>query len=366
MKRIVHIVGGLGSGGTESMLYKILKYSDKTKYYHEVISLTDEGVLGKKIRSEGFKVHTLNISYRNLIPSLFKAKRICKDFDLISTWLYHPDLFGFIVAKILLKKKLVWNVRHSNLDRNSNKARTLRIVKINSWLSKYVDTITYNSEQAFENHKLIGFKNEKSSVVPNGFELDIFKFDNKSRTKLRAELNIDSDEKVIITVGRWNIQKDYYTLLNSLNKLSENKVCFKMLMVGTNLDESNTELTSLIEKYSLKDSVLLLGRRDDIPALLSAADVYVSSSLGESFSNSIGEAMACELTCIVTDVGESKALVGDTGYVVSAKDYLGMASALADALKNIKADRNVEARKKILEEYDIKSIVKKYEEKFSD
>jgi len=365
MKRIVHIVGGLGSGGTESMLYKILKYSDRSKYYHEVISLTDEGTIGEKIRNEGFKVHTLNISYKNLIPSLFKAKRICADFDLISTWLYHSDLFGFLVAKILLKKKLLWNVRHSNLDKNSNKARTLKIVKINSWLSKYVDAITYNSEQAFKNHLLFGFKNEKSSILPNGFELDKFKFDKNSRFEIRRELNIDLDEKVIITVGRWNIQKDYHTLFKSLYKLNENKESYKMLMVGANLDESNTELTSLMEKFNLKDRVLLLGRRDDIPALLSAADVYVSSSLGESFSNSIGEAMACELTCVVTDVGESKALVGDTGYVVSAKDYLGMAEALADALKNIKADRNVKARKRILEEYDIKSVVKKYEEKFS-
>ncbi len=366
MKRIIHIVGGLGSGGTENMLYKIVKYSDRTKYYHEVISLTDEGTFGSKIRSEGINVYTLNINIKNLVQSLFKAKRICVDSDLISTWLYHPDLFGFIVAKVLLKKKIVWNIRHNNLDKNTNKARTLRIVKINSWLSKYIDSITYNSNQAFENHKLIGYKNEKSSVIPNGFELDIFKFDKNFRMGLRRELNIDLDEKVIITVGRWNIQKDYYTLFNSLYKLNELKTSYKMLMVGTNLDKSNAELTALIEKFNLKDRVLLLGRRDDIPALLSVADIYVSSSLGESFSNSIGEAMACELTCVVTDVGESKTLVDKTGYIVSSQDYLGMASALADALKNTKVERNVKARRRILEEYDIKSIVKRYEEKFSN
>ena len=66
------------------------------------------------------------------------------------------------------------------------------------------------------------------------------------------------------------------------------------------------ELTRLIDEYELKDNIILLGRREDIPDLLSAADIYVSSSLGESFSNSIGEAMACELPCIVTDVGRFK------------------------------------------------------------
>ena len=66
-----------------------------------------------------------------------------------------------------------------------------------------------------------------------------------------------------------------------------------MIMVGANLDYANDELVALIEKYNLKDNIILLGIHNNIPALLAAADIYVSSS-GESFSNAIGEAMACE------------------------------------------------------------------------
>lgn len=362
MKRILHIITELGSGGAENMLYKLLKYSDRTKFYHEVLSLMDEGIYGEKILELGIKVHCLRISKENMISSLMKARNICKGFDIIDTWLYHADIFGFIVAKILLKKKLVWNIRHSNLDKEVNKPSTLRIVKINSFLSKYVDCITYNSNKAFENHIKFGYINKNSVVIPNGFELDKFKFNLENRIRVRKELGLDEKQKVIITVGRWDIQKDYYTLLKALNELKKQNNEFKMIMVGNNLDYSNDDLVTLVDKYDLKTNVILLGMRNDIPELLSAADIYISSSLGESFSNAIGEAMACELHCIVTDVGDSKLIVGDTGEVIDAKDYIGMASKIMNIIKMPNIIRNVGGRERVIKNYEIKTIVKKIEE----
>lgn len=364
MTKIVHIITGLRSGGAESMLYKLLKYSDKGEYYHEVVSLMDEGVHGKKIEELGFKVHCLNLNKKNIFSSLKQTKNICKNADIVNTWLYHADLFGFIVAKILLRKKLIWNIRHSNLDKDANKPRTLKIVRLNSILSKYVDCITYNSNDALKNHIKVGYANKNSVVVPNGFELDKFKFDLKDRLKVREKLKLNEEDRVIITVGRWNIQKDYYTLLKALAELKKRKYNFKMIMVGSNLDFSNDELVTLIKQYNLEGNMILLGRQGNIPALLSAADIYVSSSLGESFSNSIGEAMACELHCVVTDVGDSKIMVGSTGIVVQAKDYVNMSKALLTYLKNDELNRNIEARNRVLNNYEIRKVSKIFEENY--
>lgn len=365
MKKIIHIITGLGSGGAENMLYKLVKYSDKSLYYHEVISLTNEGVMGEKIKAEGIKVHSLNINGKNLVRSLLNAKRICEDFDIISTWLYHADIFGFIVAKLLSKKKLIWNIRHSNLDKEANKPRTLKIVMLNSLLSRYVNCITFNSNQAFENHLKTGYVDRKSVIIPNGFELDKFKFNRVDRNVIRESLSLHAYEKVLITVGRWNVQKDYYTLMKALNELKLTKMEFKILMVGANLEKSNLDLVSLINEYDLDNNVLLLGRRNDIPALLSAADVYVSSSLGESFSNAIGEAMASGLHCIVTDVGESKIMVGNTGIVVNSKDYYNLAMGLIPYLTSPCINRNIDARTRVIERYEINSVVKRLEESYS-
>lgn len=364
MKKIVHIITGLGSGGAENMLYKLLKYSNRQKYYHEVISLLDDGVYGKEIKDLGIKVHCLNINKGNIFSTIFRAKNICKKFDIVDTWLYHADIFGFLIAKVLLKKKLIWNIRHSNLDKDVNKSWTLKIVKINSILSKHVDTITYNSYKALENHIEFGYADKNSVVIPNGFELDKFKYSLDDRVKIRQDLGLKEEDKVIITVGRWDIQKDYYTLFKALNKLIKQNVKFKMIMVGANLDYENNELVTLLNSYNLKNNVILLGRRADIPALLSAADIYVSSSLGESFSNAIGEAMACELPCIVTDVGDSKLIVGDTGRIVGVGDYITMSKELINFINKSNNDRNMTARSRVADKYDIKKISQVFEENY--
>lgn len=367
MVQIIHVITALNGGGAAHMLYKLLRYSNKQKYEHKVISLMNKGIYGKKIEALGVPVYSLDLSFKNVFTSLFKVREICKNADIIDTWLYHADIFGFVVAKILLNKSLVWNIRHCNLGKKVNKPRTLKIVKLNSLLSRYVNYVIYNSYKAQNNHLAFGYKNERSIVIPNGFELDKFCFNSESKTKIREKLNIEKGEIVFITVGRWDIQKDYYTLIKALCEFKKYNIDFKMLMCGRNLDYKNKELLSLIEKYRLKKHMVLLGRQEDIPALLSCADVYISSSLGESFSNSIGEAMACELPCVVTDVGDSKLIVGDTGVIVKAKDYVALSRAMLKCVTdNNLLRKGLAARKRIMKNYDIRAIVGLYEKKYEE
>lgn len=365
MKKIVHIITDLNSGGAEHMLFKVLKSVNRTKYKHIVISLMDKGVYGEQLEELGIEVICINMTLKNIFPSIKGIKDICKDASIIDTWLYHADLVGFIISKILLKKKLIWNVRQSNLSKEANKWSTLFIIKLNAYLSKKVDIITYNSKKALENHELFGFCDKKSCIIPNGFELDIFKFYPESRDKIRKKLRIEKN-KTIITVGRWDIQKDYYTLFKALNIVQSKYIDFRIIMVGTNLDESNGELIKLINMYNLTQQVILLGRRSDIPQLLSAADIYVSSSLGESFSNSIAEAMACEVPCVVTDVGDSKAIVDDTGVVVPSKNHKSLSEAILSLLNRSEMQElKKSARKRIKKHYPMQIVVKIFEDVYN-
>ncbi len=215
-----------------------------------------------------------------------------------------------------------------------------------------------------ETHLTIGYRNKNTLVIPNGFELDKFSYNEQNRNTLRRALNFDEDSKVLITVGRWDIQKDYVTLFKALNDIKNIYSNFKMIMVGTNLDEYNRELCNLSSKYDLRDELMLLGIRNDISKILSAADCYISSSLGESFSNSIGEAMACALPCIVTDVGDSKQIVGETNHVVNAKDFKGLARAIGKFLEKPEISRNFDSRNRIVEYFDIRKVVEDYERNY--
>lgn len=364
MIKIVHIITGLGSGGAENMLLKLLLNSDSGKYYHEVISLIDKGTVGPMIEEAGFKVHEINISLINIIHSVVKMAKICKSFDIVDTWLYHADFIGIIISKLLLKKKLIWNIRHSNLSRKDNKIYTFLLIRLNAFLSKYVDIVTYNSNEALINHENSGYSGKTSEVTYNGFDLKKFKFDKLVREQLRKNIGIYENARVLVTVGRWYTQKDYPTLLKAIYEIKKEYDNFILIMCGVNLDTNNYELMSLIKRYNLTNTIYLLGKRTDINRILTASDIYVSSSLGESFSNAIGEAMACQLPCVVTDVGESKNIVGNTGIVCEPRNPEALSQGLFRLLNysDLELERlGKEARKRIEQLYDIKSIARKIE-----
>lgn len=358
MKRIVHIITGLGSGGAENMLYKFLKYSDKTKYSYVVLSLSDRGVYGRKIEELGIEVHFLNLKSKRLFNASKVTYEICKKADIICTWLYHADLWGFIFGKLLLKKKVIWNVRHSNLSLKANKKLTLLICKINSILSKYVSVVTYNSDEAKLSHLEYGYKEKLSLVIPNGFEVTKFNINRKYSNN-----EIYSEHIRLLTVGRWNVQKGYEYLFQALKRLKDNNVNYKMLMCGTNLDDKNDELKKMISEYGITDQIDLLGRQTEVEKIYNLADVYISSSIGESFSNSIGEAMLSGLLCIVTDVGASAKIVGENGFVVKPYDSGGLYEAINkiyNCIENVE-EKRIESRESVIKRFNIEDVVKIYE-----
>lgn len=363
MIRIVHIINDLGRGGAENMLYKILPNNQKTETEHIIISLKNEDFYAEKIREKGHKVYCLNINSNNIFNRFKKIKKIINQADLVDSWLYHSDLLAFIFAKIICKKKLIWNVRHSNLERKSNKFTTLLVVKLNSLISRKVDLIRFNSFKSKNVHLDYGYCKKRVEVIDNGFDLELLYFDLQSRNKLRKELLFTQDDFVAISVGRWDVQKDYPTLIKSISLAREKIPNIKLILIGNQLENSNKELMDVIVENNLNDIVYPLGSKSNIKDYLSAADVYISSSIGESFSNSIGEAMATELNCIVTDVGDSARIVGEHGYVVPIKNP----EAIAISLKKISKygnSRNPLMRKRVKENFEINAIRTKFEQSY--
>lgn len=364
--KIVHIITSLGEGGAETMLYKLLKYTDRKLYEVEVITMIDRSVMGDKIEELGIKLYELNMK-RGIptIRALIKAARICKDADIIQAWMYHADLLGFIIGKLIFKKRVFFGIRHSNLERDKNKRTTLFIAKINAFLSRYVDKVVSCSEEATRNHIKYGYEKSKFVTIPNGFEIDRYHKVMDAKEILIKELGFDCDYKIICSVGRWNVLKDYNNLLSAVEILSRNRRYVKCLIAGTDIDYKNKELGHLIQEKNLKETIILLGRRNDIPTIMSASDVFVLSSSGEGFPNVIGESMACEVPCVVTNVGDCASIVGELGLVVERKNPLELASAIEKLL-----DLNVEQRdllgkklrKRVIDMFDINYIVKNFEE----
>jgi len=118
-----------------------------------------------------------------------------------------------------------------------------------------------------------------------------------------------------------------------------------------------------VHEAGLGDHVQLLGERGDVAGLLCALDVFVSSSVGEAFSNSVGEAMSCALPCVVTDVGDSELIVGDSGMAVPPRDAGALAAAMIEMVDlgpSRRATLGVRARQRITAEFDIEAVARRY------
>jgi glycosyltransferase involved in cell wall biosynthesis len=180
-------------------------------------------------------------------------------------------------------------------------------------------------------------------VVANGFDTVAFQPNVQARESVRRNLNIGRNEIVVGCVARWDPQKDHRTLFSALSLLKARGQRLRCICAGSDMVDSNNELSRLIRRRGLQDDVLLLGPWSDVAGLMNALDVHVmSSAYGEAFPNVLAEAMACGIPCVTTDVGDARAIIGDTGWVVLPRDP----AALADALSEAIAERGREDRRR--------------------
>ena len=150
-------------------------------------------------------------------------------------------------------------------------------------------------------------------MINNGIDLSSFFPDQQARQRLRHEFQIQEDMVLLGFIARWDPLKDHSNLLQALSIIKNNNRKFACILVGNNMTSNNAVLMELIHKNELDDHIILPGPRSDIPAIMNALDLHVLSSFSESMPLAIIEAMACGTPCVVTDVGDTALVVGDTG-----------------------------------------------------
>jgi glycosyltransferase involved in cell wall biosynthesis len=209
----------------------------------------------------------------------------------------------------------------------------------------------------------IGYDPALFEFIPNGFDLDQFSFDQSAADQVRTELGIPANSPIVGLVARMNPQKDHASFVSMAAILHKHRPDVHFVLVGQGVDHPKGQVARQISEEGIGSVFRLLGRRSDVARLMSAFDIFVSSSLAEAFPLVIGEAMATGVPCVVTDVGDSAFLVGDTGQVVPPKDP----DALADAclhLLSMPADAQqslrVAARERIRHNFDLDAIAQRY------
>jgi glycosyltransferase involved in cell wall biosynthesis len=365
---IAHLITELNMGGAEQMLEKLVSRMDRNRFRSIVVSMTDIGPIGKKIIAE--KVPVFNLGMISGRANLIGAAR-CFRFlrrtpvDIIQSWLYHADLLGLLIGKLARVKRIVWGIRCSDMDFRNYRALTGLTVKANSTLSFLADAIVINSVMGKRVHQEIGYRTKRMILIPNGFDAEKFHPDKAAKKWLLDKLGLSNEVFFIGNIARWDPMKDQENFLMAASLLAEKEDSVHYVMVGLGVESSNKRIKSFANNSILKDRLHLLGLRKDVDRIMAGLDIVSSSSAyGEGFSNTIGEAMACGVPCVVTDVGDSARIVGDTGRVVPPKNPRALANAwkeLIDIGQEGRRNLGFSARKRIKEHFEISEVVKQYE-----
>lgn len=368
-RKVIHVITCLDEGGAEGALFRLCTY-DK-QHRHVVVSLRDAGKYGPLLEDAGIGVHCLNMSAgRVSLNGLAKLYRLLRDQrpDVMQTWLYHADLIGGLVGRLAGVPHIVWGIRHSNLTPGTVKRSTIWIARICSLLSRRVpSSIVCCSQQAAVAHAQLGYAREKIRTIPNGYDLTRLRPDSDAGAQLRAELKLPQCKPVIGMVARFDVQKDHGNLIAALGELKRRGRDFHCLLVGGNMTMDNAVLSKLVVKHDVAERITMLGRRNDILAVMNALDLHVLSSQGEAFPNVLAEAMSCGTPCVTTDVGDAAHIVAETGWVVPPQDPSRLADGIEAALLCLAssspwAARKHAARERIEANFTIERMVGLYNE----
>jgi glycosyltransferase involved in cell wall biosynthesis len=333
-RRIVHIITGLSRGGAEAMLYR-LSSATRDRWDIAVISLKDDGYYGEPLRALGIRVLCCRMDTgARALPGFLRLLRFLRRLrpQVVQTWMYHANLFGGVAARLLGVRAIVWGIRNTHLYRGGVSWSARAAAVLSAALSKRVPRLIVScSVQAAAEHQRRGYAGDRMTVIPNGYDCAQLRRDAAAGERLRSAWGALPPKFLLGMVARWDPLKDHANLLAALQLLSRTDDQVRCVLVGPGMEASNGPLQELLQRYRLQSQVLLAGARDDIAAVMSAFDVHVLSSLSEAFPNVVAEAMACGTPCVVTDVGDAAAIVGDTGWCVPPRNPAALSAALQAA-----------------------------------
>lgn len=371
--KILHIITNLSRAGAEMMLYKLLSQMNREEFAHVVISLTGYGYLAERIAALGVPVFAVGMRPSTAFyPSLWRLMRLARQAapDLVQGWQYHGNLAAQLVRGCLQSKvPVIWNIRHSIYNLADERRGTALVIKLGARFSRKAERVIYVARTSALQHEALGYDASKGIVIPNGFDTEQFAPSEEARYQLRTELGLPSSALVIGSIARYHPVKDHHTFLAAAAALFQSHPGVHFVLVGEHLDRTNVPLMRVIESLGLGANIHLLGERADIPRITAALDIAVSSSYGEGFSNVIGEAMACGIPCVVTDVGDSAFLVGEAGRVIPPRNPQALAAAWAELIEMGRDARmmlGLRARQRIQENFSLPTIAARYAQLYRD
>lgn len=358
MKRLLCLLSSMNAGGAETFLMKVYRGIDKDQYQMDFcINVKEKCFYEDEIHSMGGKLYRIPSKSENLMEFKKQLTEIIKTNCYDNVLRITSSAMGFMDLKIAKKAGAkVCCARSSNAsDGDSFKSKVMhRVGRV--LYNKYVDVKVAPSDLAarytFTNK---AYENGNVNIIHNGVDLGIFKFYPEERSKIRAEFGVPDGIKIVGHVGRFDEQKNHAFLIDIYDKMLKTDENLKLLLVGNG--NLQGQIREKAQGLGIDDKIIFAGVRSDVPQLLSAMDIFVFPSFYEGMPNTVIEAQATGLPCIIADTITREANI--TGIV----KYMALGNAenwAKEALAAIKPER-VDTRECFINsKYDIQSVVNEF------
>ena len=358
--RVVLLARSLDVGGAETQLVSLATALPALGFSVSVVTFYGGGALEEQLRAAGVSVHHIEkrgrwdvVRFGMRLASVLRGLRP----QVIHSYLGPPN----ILAAALRPRcsRLVWGMRASDMNLRHYDWTWRVVARAERALSGFPDRIIANSYAGRDHAIAGGFPAASIDVIANGIDTDHFRPDLAAGQLVRKEWRISGP--LIGLVARLDPMKDHTTFLRAARLLSDQRPDVRFVCVGRGEPEQARHLREQAGALGVSRQVIWAGERRDIPSVLNAIDVAtLCSAFGEGFPNAVGEAMACGVPCVVTDVGDSKIVVGEDGVVVPRGDPAALADAWHGVLSMRPEERMARAtssRNRVLERFSKEAMV---------
>lgn len=359
MKRILCLISCMNAGGAETFLMKLYRQMDKSQYQLDFcINVKEKCFYEDEILSMGGRIFRIPSKSENRKEFARQLTELIQKEGYTSVLRITSNAMGFMDLKIAKKAGAkICAARSSNSSDGKGWKPWLAHRMGKLLYGKYVDVKFAPSDlAAIYTFGQKAYDQGKVTILHNAVDLDVFSYSDEGRTAIRQELGVDADTVLVGHVGRFDPQKNHGQLLDIYAEIAKKQPQSKLLLVGQGKLQDQTREKA--KALGIADRVIFAGVRSDIPRVLSAMDVFVFPSLYEGMPNTVIEAQATGLPCIIADTITREADI--TGLV----QYLSLETSAGQW-----ADRALEAAKQprrdthgdfIRNKYDIQSIADEF------
>lgn len=361
--KIAYMVSTLEACGPVNVIFNIIKYLDKNIYEPHIITLSKEleNTRMNDFKNENCIIHQMNLSR---VRGIFELKKnIQYIIETNDIKIVHSN--GFRSDNIACRLENVKSIstihNYPKYDYRMTYGNLKGIVMANlhiNWM-RYIDLPCACSESVYND--LISYVGEKLAYVQNGIDISIFNYKNEfSNNKLRDKLSLPKDKIIFVVVGTITSRKDPKTILECFKKRNnENEL---VIFLG---DGDMYNLAK--ENYDEYDNIMLLGRVDNVNEYMQASDYYISASLAEGLPNTVMEALASGLPCILSNINPHLEIVKydmETVKLFECEDTKSLSNAI-DEIKLVDYNKISRLCRMLVEKnLSAQIMTKNYEKKY--